>query len=170
MSIQELLDREFATIPDLIALHAQLTPAHIALIEDERRLDFAALDRSMNRVAAALQRDSVRPGAAIAICAASSIEYAATFLGAVRAGVAVAPLAPSSTSDALAAMLRDCAAAKIFVDRSVSEVFAPLRAEFGAACIALDGDAGMGQPFERWLAPADARPEPVAIKPDGAFN
>jgi long-chain acyl-CoA synthetase len=170
MSIQALLDREFATIPELIAQYAQLRPTHTALIDDERRLDFAGLDALMNQVTAALQRDGLRPGGVIAICAASSLEYAATFLGAVRAGVAVAPLAPSSTPDALAAMLRDCAAQWIFIDRSVAQLFAPLRAEFGARFVALDGDANLGRPFAGWLVPAGARPEPVEIDPNGAFN
>ena len=40
------------------------------------------------RVAAALQRDGVRPGDAIGICAASSVRYAALYLGALRAGFA----------------------------------------------------------------------------------
>src|SRR5690349_14452373 len=101
MSIQALLDREFATIPELIAQHARERPTHTALIDDERTLDFAALDAWMDRVAASLQRDGLRRGDVIAICAASSLEYAATFLGGVRAGVAVAPLAPSSTPEAL---------------------------------------------------------------------
>src|SRR4051812_36609427 len=59
-SIQELLDRDFATIPDLIAVHAQTQPAHLALVHGDRRIDYATLDTSMNRVAAALQRDGAR--------------------------------------------------------------------------------------------------------------
>ena len=51
----------------------------------------------MDRAAAALQRDGIRAGEVIAICAATSIEYAAVFLGALRAVVAVSPLAPSSS-------------------------------------------------------------------------
>src|SRR5690349_6919851 len=117
MAIQELLDQEFATIPELIAEHAREAPHRTALIQDERRLDFAGLNAQMDRVGAALQRDGVRAGSAIAICASTSIEYAVTFLGAVRAGVAVAPLAPSSTSEQLAMMVRDAGARWVFIDR-----------------------------------------------------
>ena len=59
----------------------------------------------MDRVATALQRDSVRSGEAVAICAASCVDYGVVFLGALRAGVAVAPLSPSSTAESLATML-----------------------------------------------------------------
>jgi long-chain acyl-CoA synthetase len=38
------------------------------------------------------------------------------------------------------------------------------RAGSGIACIALDG-AAPGEPFERWLLPAGARPMPVEIRP-----
>ena len=70
-------------------------PAPAGAGAGRRMLDYAALDALMDRVAAALQRDGLRPGDSIAICASSVAEYAAVFLGALRAGVAVAPLAPS---------------------------------------------------------------------------
>jgi acyl-CoA synthetase (AMP-forming)/AMP-acid ligase II len=170
MAIQDLLDQEFATIPELIAEHAREAPHRTALIEDERQLDFAALDAQMNRVAAALQRDGIAAGSAIAICASTSIEYAVTFLGAVRAGIAVAPLAPSSTSEQLAMMVRDAGAKLVFMDRSVLNVMAPLRAELGDRCIALDDGAEAGRAWTKWLAPEGAQPQPVEVPPDGAFN
>ena len=45
----------------------------------------------------------------------------AVFLGALRAGVAVAPLAPSSTPENLLGMLADCGARKFFLDESCGE-------------------------------------------------
>ena len=68
-------------------------------MQGDERIDYGALDALMDRVAAALQRDGVRPGDSIAICAHSAPRYAAVFLGALRAGVAVAPLAPSVTAN-----------------------------------------------------------------------
>jgi AMP-binding enzyme len=52
----------------------------------------------MDEVAATLQRDGVKPGDAVANCARTSMEYAVLFLGALRAGAAATPLAPSSTA------------------------------------------------------------------------
>ena len=92
-----LLSQDFGDIAHLVHLHARERPDHAALIEGERRWSYGELDAIMDRVAAALQREGVSAGEAIAICAATSIEYAAVFLGALRAGVAIAPLAPSST-------------------------------------------------------------------------
>src|SRR4030081_3491351 len=110
MTVDEILQQPFVPLPDLIRKHARERPAHAALVQEERRLDYASLDALMDRVAAALPRDGLRPKDAIAIGAATSIEYAALFLGALRAGVAVAPLSPSSTTESLATMAADSGA------------------------------------------------------------
>src|SRR5689334_15711007 len=91
------IQQGFGTIAEAIHLHATARPDHPALRDDTRTLSYGQLDTLMDRVAAALQRDGLKLGDAVAVCAASSVNYAALFLGALRAGVAVAPLAPSST-------------------------------------------------------------------------
>jgi long-chain acyl-CoA synthetase len=99
----------FRAIPDLIREHARAEPVRRALAVCEggamRAIDYATLDARMDRVAAALQRDGLQAGDAIALCAATSIDYATVYLGALRAGVVVAPLAPGSTPEAFARML-----------------------------------------------------------------
>jgi long-chain acyl-CoA synthetase len=168
MSSEALLQREFATIHDLIAEHAVQQPHAKALVQDDRQLSYSELDALMNRVAAAMQRDGLKPRDMVAICAQSSIEYAVTFLGALRAGVAVAPLAPSSTPDALLSMLDDCSAKLLFLDRSVATLLEPVRASVKARWIALDGHAPVQ--FSGWLAAEGARPIPVEADPEAPFN
>jgi long-chain acyl-CoA synthetase len=170
MSVQELLERDFATIADLIREHASERPRAPALIQDPRQLDYAGLDALMDRAGAALVRDGVRSGDAIAICAASSIEYAVAFLGALRVGVAVAPLAPSSTAEGLLAMLEDCGAKLLFLDRTVAAALAPVRARVAARWIMLDAGDDHSVGWGDWLAPEGARAEPVTIDPNAAFN
>jgi acyl-CoA synthetase (AMP-forming)/AMP-acid ligase II len=170
MSIEALLEQDFATIPELIAAHAQERPRARALAQGDVGLDFAALDAQLDRVAAALQRDGLRVADMIAICAASSIEYALTFLGALRAGVAVAPLSPSSTPESLLSMLEDCGAKLLFLDRSVAAALEPLRPRLRARLIALDRDASDSASFERWLAPSGTKPAAVSVAPEGPFN
>jgi acyl-CoA synthetase (AMP-forming)/AMP-acid ligase II len=169
MSFDALLDQPFGTLPALIGAHAARAPAQVALIQGERQLSYAQLDQLMNRIAAALQRAGVAPGQAIGIVAGTSIEYAATFLGALRAGVAVAPLPPSANADSLAAMLSDCDARLVFVDRESAVTLAKAAPPSVAPRIALDGSEG-GEPFEAWLAPTGAQPAPVRSGPEGAFN
>jgi long-chain acyl-CoA synthetase len=169
MSAREMLEREFGTLAELIAAHAQETGDQPALIQDGRTLTYAALDTAMDRIAAALQRDGVQPEEAVAICAATSIDYAAVFLGILRAGAVPAPLSPSSTPEALAAMVEDSGAHLIFLDREVGAALGPHAARITVRRLALDG-SDAGQPLEAWLAPPDARPAPVAIRPEQTFN
>jgi long-chain acyl-CoA synthetase len=168
MSTEALLQREFATIHDLIAEHAVQQPHAKALVQDDRQLSYCELDALMNRVGASMQRDGLQPREMIAICAQSSIEYAVAFLGALRVGVAVAPLAPSSTPEALLSMLDDCDAKLLFLDRSVAALLEPVRARIKAQWITLDGHAPVT--WSEWLAAEGARPIPVEADPEAPFN
>ena len=109
-------DIGFGTLSDLIRGHAVSQSDHAALVQDERTLSYGELDALMDRVAAALQRDGIQARESIAICAGTSIEYAAVYLGALRAGVVVAPLAPSCTAEELAGMAADAGAKLLFLD------------------------------------------------------
>ncbi|MBL8486704.1 MAG: acyl--CoA ligase [Rhodocyclaceae bacterium] len=169
MNLEELVARPFATLPDLIREHAAENPHRAALVQDDRRVSYGELDAAMDRVAAALQRDGLHARDAIAICAAASIEYGIAFLGALRAGIAVAPLAPGSTADSLATMVADADARLLFLDAPVAGLLVPVRDRITARPVALDG-YGAGPAFDEWLAPAGTRPTPVAIQPDWAFN
>ncbi|SDZ69715.1 Acyl-CoA synthetase (AMP-forming)/AMP-acid ligase II [Variovorax sp. YR266] len=167
-AVQASMERSFGAIADLVRLHAQHTPDHAALADATRTLDYRALDALMDRVAASLQRDGLKAGDAIAICASSSVNYAAVFLGALRAGVAVAPLAPGSTPASLARMIEDADARILFSDASAAEVIGPAK-EGGIPRVAFDGSQ-VGRDIEGWLAPAGSQPEAVEVQPAWAFN
>ncbi|HRO88156.1 MAG TPA: AMP-binding protein, partial [Chiayiivirga sp.] len=136
--IGALRERAFGSHHELIRAHAALRPHKPAMIQDERRLSYAQLDALMDRIAAALQRDGVEPGGCVAICAATSIEYGAVFMAALRAAAGVAPLAPSSTPQSLMAMLDDCGASIVFLDATVAQALAPLRRSPRPAWVMLD--------------------------------
>lgn len=160
-AIDAAMAREFGVIAELIRLHAKEAPSRPALVDSQHTLDYGTLDALMDRIAASLQRDGLRPGDAIAICAASSTGYAALFLGALRAGIAVAPLAPSSTPASLARMIEDAQAQILFIDAPAAQVIGA-SAKDAIPRIALD-DSEVGQAFEAWLAPAGS--QPIAVKP-----
>ena len=161
-------DSEFGSIPDLIHQHALNAPQQRALVQGERSLDYAALDALMDRTAAALQRDGIGPGQVIAICAAMSNEYAVVFLGALRAGVAVAPLAPGSGTQSLQRMLQDAQARLRFTDAANAESFGATDAS-AVARVALDGSPS-GRALADWLADAGVKPAPVALQGEWPFN
>ncbi|RYF43494.1 MAG: 4-coumarate--CoA ligase [Comamonadaceae bacterium] len=153
----------FRAIADLVREHAAARPAATALVQGERRVSWGQLDAMADRIAASLQRDGIVPTRSIAICAANSMEYAAVFLGALRAGVAVAPLQTGSLPAQLAGMVADSGARHFFVDGGV-----PAFETQGARRIFLDG---AGAPsLQEWLAPEGARPQPVETQPQWPFN
>ncbi len=169
MDIERFLARDFCTLPELIRLHSAQRPLAVALRQDDRVVDYRSLDSLADRVAAALQRDGVEPGDVVAICASMSIEYAALFLGTLRAGAAVAPLAPGSTAASLAAMVADARARNFFLDLGVAATLESVAGAISARRVALD-DSAAGQAFQSWLEPAGATPKAIELAPDAAFN
>ena len=157
----DMLAGDFGLLPDLIAAHARERGGKIALANDFRSIDYATLDRLMDLVAAALQRDGTAPGQAVAIVAYPGVENAVVFLGVLRAGSVAAPIAPSATPAQIAAMVADSGAGLVFLDAANAQ--------------ALEGQALSATPVRldalgEWLAPEDATPAPVTIAPADGFN
>jgi acyl-CoA synthetase (AMP-forming)/AMP-acid ligase II len=164
----------FISLPDMIRSHAARQPKHAAIVQDERTLDYGTLDAVMDRVAGALQREGLKPRDSVAICAGASIEYACAFLGALRAGVAVAPIAPTSTAEGIVQMVADSGAKVFFFDSAVAESLSkPQKGEITRGAYMIPwvmfdrGDQHVLD-FSEWLG--DAAPTLVAITEDMPFN
>ncbi|GGE02388.1 4-coumarate--CoA ligase [Polymorphobacter glacialis] len=153
--------RPCGNFADLVALQARAAPDRIAIICDGEQIDYAGLNARADCIAASLQRDGVVSGGVVAICAASSIDYAAIFIATLRAGAAIAPLSPSATPAQLAAMIADSTPSYLFVDAAAA---AHLAAVDGLAFITL------GAAFDAWLAPPGTTPTPVEVTAEQAFN
>ncbi|MEN3746949.1 class I adenylate-forming enzyme family protein [Sphingomonas sp. HF-S3] len=167
MNAETMLASEFATLSDLIRANANERGAKPALIADQRVLDYAGLGAVMDRVAAGLQRDGLVKGDAVALLGTASIDYACAFLGALRAGCVPAPIAPSSTGDQIAAMVADCGAKILFLDRAGATRIDGIH--IAANRIGLDG-ATADIAWQDFLAPAGVSPVPVSIAPSDPFN
>ena len=161
-----MFDPTFRNIADVVGEHAAARPQQPALVQGDRQLTFAELDAMMDRVAAALQRDGVRAGDVIALCGSTTPLQAALFLGGLRAGAVVTPLASSVTSVIFASMLRDAGARLLFVDAAAAAL---VPSDMNLRCIALDAGAP-GRPFDDWIAAPGAAPLSVTVEPDSPFN
>ncbi len=161
----DILQAPFGTLSDLLRAHAAEQPDKLAIAVDGNALSYAGLDMLADRIAAALQRDGVVPGEAVAMVAATSLRYAATFLGALRAGAAPAPMAPSSTPDQLAAMAADSGSRLLFVDAENVAAIDLAASPPALPRVVFDDDRG----FAAWLGSA-RRPTAVATAPDDPFN
>jgi acyl-CoA synthetase (AMP-forming)/AMP-acid ligase II len=156
----------FRAIADLVREHARSRPHGRALAQAERSVTWGQLDAMVDRIAASLQRDGVKPGATVAVCAHNSLEYAAVFLGGLRAGAAVAPMPIQSAPGQLASMLVDSGAKHFFVDHAVPHLHLPPNATVQR----IGMDASSGTSLERWLAPAGAKLRRVEVQPEWPFN
>ncbi|MDB5946234.1 MAG: 4-coumarate--CoA ligase (4-coumaroyl-CoA synthase)-like protein [Ramlibacter sp.] len=153
----------FQAIADLVAQHAAARPMQTALVQGQRSVTWGQFDAMVDRVAASLQRDGLKPGAASADCAANSLEYAAVFLGGLRAGAAVAPLSTHSSPPQLATMVADCGARHFFVDADVPAFDTP-----AAQRIFMDGSSVPA--LKEWLLPGGSQPRRVEVEAASPFN
>lgn len=164
-----LLAQPFGSLPALVAQQAAEQPERIALVLGAQQLNFSQLNMQIDRAACSLQRQGLQAGDVVAICATASVPYVVAYFGALRAGVVVAPLAPSSTAAHLTAMLENSGAKVVLRDRAVAHDW-PVGADADVLCIALDDAPAAGLPWSQWLAPQGSVPMPVQPQPDWAFN
>ncbi len=136
-------DRE-ATIGDLVTRQRERDPRATAVIDGERRLDYAELLARAGGVATALRERGVERGDRVGVLTGRSLEAPIAQLGALLAGAAYVPLDPSFP-DARIAQLLNVAGARTLLSRGAVE--RPLPPEVETIDI-----AGCG---ERKLAPSD---------------
>jgi len=139
----------FQRLPAMVARNAAERPNAPAITVSGQTLSWSMLARRADQVAASLQRDQVPVGSAIAIVSASSPDYAALYLGALQAGVAVAPMPPSATPAQIAAMVHDSAAPLLFLDEANAQALAAT--EIPARRLSIEA-------LDAWLAPGPAAP------------
>ena len=149
---EALLHQDFGRLDELISAHAAESPDAPAAVLGERVLSYAQLEVLVDRLAAALQRDGLDKGDAIAVCAGASLDYIALFLAASRTGVVIAPLATWLHLDDIVGLVRDSGARRLFTDHP--ELAAKAEVE-----------PVMFADIEHWMAPPGARPKPVQVLP-----
>lgn len=158
-SSKERLALAFATVSDLIRDHAAEKSDHPALVHEDESLTYGALDSRLDQISAGLQRDGVEQRATIAIVSATTIESTALLLGALRIGAVPTPISPSSTTEQIAAIVRDSGALIVFMDDDIADRLPPLLARKVRLSVLSD-----------WLPSEGVRPAPVVIQPTDAFN
>jgi acyl-CoA synthetase (AMP-forming)/AMP-acid ligase II len=158
-------------LPSIVARHARERPGRAALIQGERTVTWAELDREVDRAASALLASGSRPGDKVAILGENSVEYAALFFGALRAGACVVPLPTMAADDSLARMLSDCGARALAVSAAYREVGAAIAGDAVALRVSLEDASGpYGISYRAFLAGGSGAPPVVPIGPDDAFD
>jgi acyl-CoA synthetase (AMP-forming)/AMP-acid ligase II len=153
----------FESIPGLIRRYSATDPDKTAVEVEGHSLSYRDLDRAMDRMAATFQEKQLLVGDVVAICAGTSLDYAVVFLGALRAGLVPAPIAPSVTAGQLSSMLKDCEAKLLIADMLAKPT------DDSLTRVSIDGESP-GICLADWLLPAESRPAETEIQPDWLFN
>ena len=155
---------DFFIVPDLIREHAKKQAGKVALIHGDIKVSYVELDQQVDQVSAALQEAGIKVGESLALCGVNSIPYVVLFLGALRAGIVPALIAPSATGKSIAKMTKNSGAKLLFLDENL----------LGSVSSHLDRSVKVisleAPQFEKWYASAPARPIAVAIEPILPFN
>ncbi len=114
-----------ASVHELIAQQARLTPAARAVACGSTALTYAELDAAANRLAHYLSRTVLGPGGRIAVAVDRSTDMLVSLLAVMKAGHAYVPLDPTHPPARLAATLAMARASALIVADSASASWAP---------------------------------------------
>jgi acyl-CoA synthetase (AMP-forming)/AMP-acid ligase II len=168
LTAEDLLARDFATLPDLVHTHAAARGDAIAVADPVQRMCWRDFDALADRIAARLQADGLSTGDRVAVAGVNSCEQVAVIIGALRAGACAGLVTNSATGEQMAAMVRDTGAATLFLDRAAAASLSGQ--DIGnVQHVAMDG-TDSGQALMTWIAPAGNTPAPVTITADDEFN
>jgi len=159
----------FTPLDALLRGHAEVRGCATALIDETRSITWKELDRLLDRVAWALQRDGVQRGELVAIASANSIEAVAAFLGALRAGAVPTPLTSSASANTLHLMLKDSRSRILLHDGDVAQRLLEKPAPEGVTTVALDSRRS-NLTFDDWIGTPGARPADQPVSPEDPFN
>ena len=97
-------------VHELVEAQAARTPQACAVVHDDRRLTYAELDASANRLARRLRALGVRPDDRVAIALERSIGLVVAQLAILKCGAAYVPLDQTAPPQRQAFMINDCGA------------------------------------------------------------
>ena len=150
----------------LFAAHADSDRTAIVDLYDAaqpRKITYRALDQMCDGVARGCARAGLQPGDRIGILSLNRVEFIATLLGCMRAGVVPVPVNVKLTADAIAFILHDAGAQVVFTESALRKLCpASLRVvEYGSA-----GEHG----YDRFAEPGpytafEPAPDSIAVQP-----
>ncbi|WP_299029604.1 class I adenylate-forming enzyme family protein [uncultured Sulfitobacter sp.] len=158
------------TIVERLRTNAQAHPDRLALVCDDTRVTWGALDARCNRIANLLLDQGLAKGDNIAILSANSIPYAELFLGILRAGGCVTPLSSMASPEALEKMLRDCGARAIFVAEQYHGLVAEFITDMPLRRYAIDFENASFESYEGAIAAAATDDPMIPLTMADAFN
>lgn len=99
-------------------------PDKTALIQDDRKVTYAELDRVSNRVANAIRATKASSGDRIAVVMGSTIDWVEAFVGIIKSGCVAVPLNYRLMAHDIAALVADSGAKIVFVSSDLVDLVA----------------------------------------------
>jgi acyl-CoA synthetase (AMP-forming)/AMP-acid ligase II len=163
-------------IGSLLSRNARFRREHLALVFDDERLSWGALESRVNRLANALLTLGLAKGEKLALILPNSIELFEAFLAAARLGIVVVPLSPLLRGSGLSLLLHDsdsCAVITCFDMTSELDAIRPQLTKIPPQLfLCIDGPAKDGyRQYAEFTAAASAEAPPdVAINGGDPYN
>ncbi|MBX3301080.1 MAG: amino acid adenylation domain-containing protein [Nitrospira sp.] len=108
-------------VQELIETQVCMQPERVAVVCEEERLTYAALNARANQVAHALRARGVGPGIRVGLCLERSVELLIGLLGILKAGGAYVPVEPTLPPERLMWVLQNAAVAGVLTPQAVAE-------------------------------------------------
>jgi long-chain acyl-CoA synthetase len=161
-------------LPDLIARHGKWRGARTALIEGQRRLTWAQLERATAQIANGLAAAGLAPGDRIAVLMDNSLELALLLFGILRSGCVAVPLNVSISDAAVAGMIEDAVARAVFASgEHCARIDALATASSRVRAALRFAHGGPGPPWQElgpWSTAQAATPPQTVIRADDVCN
>jgi benzoate-CoA ligase len=141
----------------------------IAVIDDDGRHSYRAVAERARRAAGALRELGVQPEQRVALCMLDSVDFVATFLGAIALGAVPVPLNTLLTADDYGYLVRDMRAAALIGSDALLGKLGDAAAAVPVACgcaTALGGDLGELRSWRALIDQAAPIAELAATTPD----
>ncbi len=133
---------EILLVHEQLALQAARTPDATAVVQEDRVLTYAELDRRAGSLARSLQALGVGPETVVGISCPRSLEMILGLFGVLRAGGAYLPLDPSLPDERIAFLLADAGAGALLT----SERLAGRRLDFPGPLVFLEQEREVFRP------------------------
>ena len=168
-----------ATVPELIAAQAAVTPDAVAVVSGDVHVSYGELDVRANRLARQLAGAGAGPGRVVAVVMERSVELVAGLLGVLKSGAAYLPVDPGYPAERVGWMLADAGAVCVLTAAGLAAIGAgPLLAADDLAA----GGAAVGGPgpqaavaagelaYVLFTSGSTGRPKGVCVPHGGIVN
>ncbi|HEX5740972.1 MAG TPA: condensation domain-containing protein, partial [Pilimelia sp.] len=117
----------------IVARHAADRPNAVAVVHGAATVDYATLAARVDRLAAVLAADGVRPESRVAVLLPRSVDFVVAVLAVLRSGGAFVPVDVGQPADRIGHLLADAGAATVLTNAAVAA--GPVRAHLGTAAV-----------------------------------